>query len=50
MGTGSNVEVNSDTLRVRTKPEVRVEGSGGLYNDTGRGVDSKFCFYIGLKK
>ena len=33
--TGSTVEVNSDTLRVRTKPEVRVGGPGGLYMTLG---------------
>lgn len=31
LGTWSTVEVNSDTLRVRTKPEVRLGGSEGLY-------------------
>ena len=35
LGTGSTVEVNSDTLRVRTKPEVRMEGPGGLYMTLG---------------
>ena len=35
LGTGSTVEVNSDTVRVRTKPEVRMEGPGGLYMTLG---------------
>ena len=35
LGTGSTVEVNSETLRVRTKPEIRVGGSGGLYVTLG---------------
>ena len=35
LGTGSTVEVNFDTLRVRTKPEVRWGGSGGLYMTLG---------------
>ena len=31
LGTGFTVEVDSDNLRVRTKPEVRMEVPRGLY-------------------
>ena len=50
LGTGSTLEVNSDTLRVRTKPEVRMERPGGAIHDPGSGVDPKFRFYTGLKR